>query len=42
MNWGMKNICGHVFEFIKHNAENLPENYRQRRQEKPEFYEYLQ
>jgi len=27
MNWGMKNICGYVYEYIKNNAENLPEKY---------------
>lgn len=42
MNWGMKNICGKVFEFIKQSAENLPETYEKKKLEKPEFYAYLQ
>jgi hypothetical protein len=42
MNWGMKNITGVVFEYIKNNAENLPDKYKNLMQEKPEFYEYIQ
>ena len=41
MNWGMKNISGTVFEYIKQNSENFPESYVQKMAEKPDFYEYI-
>lgn len=42
MNWGMRNICGFVFDYIKQNSEELPQRYHELRQQKPEFYAYLE
>jgi hypothetical protein len=38
LNWGMRNVCGVIMDFMKEASENLPPNHKKMLKERADFY----